>query len=149
MNINSQKINSDSAENTAQIAVELAKKFTKKGGIILFEGELGAGKTFFTQSFMKYFQITEKVNSPTFLLQKQYSIPNSDRIIFHLDLYRLSEPVDLQSTGITELFDQIASNIVLIEWSEKISKKDLPVSFTKVSIEKSGIEKRIITITEY
>lgn len=144
--MNIQTYSSDSLEQTQQIAVDLAKTFEQTGGIILFTGELGAGKTSFTQGFIKYFGISEKVISPTFLLQRQYQIPNSHRFIFHLDLYRLSSPVDLKNTGIEEMIQNISDNIILIEWSEKIKEDDVPEGSIKVSITKEDENKRKIEV---
>lgn len=128
---------SENREQTQKIASDFAQNFKKTGGLILFHGEMGAGKTTFTQGFIKAFGIAEKVISPTFLLQRQYQIPETDRVIFHLDLYRLAEPIDLNLTGISELFSAIDKNIVLIEWSEKLSSNKLPPKRFELKLSKS------------
>jgi tRNA threonylcarbamoyladenosine biosynthesis protein TsaE len=144
-----QVFHSQSLEETQQIAAAFAKNFEQKGGIILFTGELGAGKTSFTQGFIKHFGISNKVVSPTFLLQKQYEIQNTNRFIFHLDLYRLSEPVDLKHTGIEELFQNAKDNIILIEWSEKMRRdSDIPQDCFRISLTKEDENKRKIEITQ-
>lgn len=136
-----------SLEETQNVAQEFAQNFKDNGGLILLSGNLGAGKTTFTQGFIKSFGIDNKVTSPTFLLSRQYQIPNTDRWIFHLDLYRLAEPIDLNSTGIQEILDSTKDNIVLIEWSEKIISQLSNNEFYKVELQRKDNDTRIISIT--
>lgn len=127
-------LQSHSPEQTQQIAVDFSKNFTESGGIILLSGNLGAGKTTFTQGFIKAFGITQHIISPTFLLVKQYRIPNHERWIYHLDLYRLAEPINLQESGIQEILDSSDNNIILIEWAEKLGS-NVPENCYSVNLE--------------
>ncbi len=113
-------------------AANLSKKITS--GVIGLYGELGAGKTTFVQGFAKELGIQEKIISPTFVLIKQYSIPKTDRTLYHIDLYRLEDNQDLKNIGIIELINE-PNNLILIEWAEKIEKY-LPEDITKIKIEK-------------
>ncbi len=125
----------NSPEQTQHLAEDIAQIFLNGGGIILLSGELGAGKTTFIQGFIKSFGIKNHINSPTFLIVKQYAIPNSERLIFHLDLYRLEQPINLKESGISEILETSDQNIVLIEWPEKLGQ-NLPEKFIKITIEK-------------
>lgn len=137
----------NSLEETQLLAKKFAQNFKDNGGLILLSGNLGAGKTTFTQGFVKSFGIDNKVTSPTFLLTRQYQIPNSDRWIFHLDLYRLAEPINLSETGIQEMLDTIKDNIVLIEWSEKIISQLENIEYYEVNLQRNSEENRTISIS--
>lgn len=110
-----------SPEETQKIAESLAKKY-RKGGIFLLSGPLGAGKTTFVQGFAKGLGITHPIISPTFILIREYDIPqNPQGKLFHIDLYRLDNPQQLATLGLEEIFSNCA-NIVLIEWAEKLER---------------------------
>ena len=137
------KFVSHSANETKQIAEKLAKVVQKtllqqiqgrmahpKSNIFALTGELGAGKTIFAQGFAKGLGIKEKIISPTFVLIRQHQIPNTQKVLFHIDLYRLENITDLKSLGLEEILSN-PNNIVLIEWAEKI-KDTLPENTTWV-----------------
>lgn len=121
---------STSAKQTQRFAQELAQKY-KSGGIIALTGELGAGKTTFTQGFAKGLGIKEKIISPTFVLIRQYPLPNSKSIFYHLDLYRLDS--EFNNIGLDEIFSD-KNAIILIEWAEKLGDL-LPKNTKKIYIE--------------
>jgi tRNA threonylcarbamoyladenosine biosynthesis protein TsaE len=135
---------SNSDTETKNIAKDLAKKITS--GVIALTGDLGAGKTTFTQGFAEGLEITDKVISPTFVLIRQHKIPNTQKTLFHIDLYRLEEPINIQDLGIADLLDT-KDDLVLIEWAEKIEKL-LPKDTIRINIEILGENKRKITVTE-
>lgn len=112
---------SDSLEKTAQIALKIAAGF--KGGVIALTGELGAGKTTFTQYFAKALKVKDKIISPTFVLIRQHPLKNGS-ILFHVDLYRLESEKAIKSLGLEELWHN-PKNIVLVEWAQK-AKNLLP-----------------------
>src|SRR5687768_2865462 len=101
-----------SVEETYQYAKELAEKLSK-GGVVALSGPLGAGKTTFTQAFAKALGIKNHLTSPTFILMKQYPVPNHpEGQLYHFDLYRLEQPVKLTDLGLSEILSN-PKNIVL------------------------------------
>lgn len=114
-------ITSQSEQETREFASSVAEKFKTTGGVIALIGDLGAGKTTFTQGFALSLGIQDKIISPTFTLMRQHHLPDTDRMLYHLDLYRL-ETVNPTEIGLTELMDN-PQNIVLIEWAEKLGGK--------------------------
>lgn len=85
--------------------------------IVYLEGELGAGKSFFSRSFIQYFLPGQKVKSPTYTLVESYSTQKGD--IQHYDLYRLCDPEELEFLGFRDLLkDSLAC---LVEWPSKAS----------------------------
>lgn len=136
------KKTSYSAVETQQIAKELSQ--TIQNGVVSLTGDLGAGKTTFTQGFAQGLNIKEKIISPTFILIKQYPIPHTNKTLYHIDLYRLEDDINIYETGLKDIMDN-PDNIVLIEWAEKISPH-LPPNTIKINIEKIDEEKRIINI---
>lgn len=137
-----QKYISKSEEETKKIAGEIAQLYkTKK--IFALTGQLGAGKTTFVQGFVGNLGIKDKIISPTFVLIRQHPIPNTTKVLYHIDLYRLENTVDLKHLGLEEILLN-PDSIVLIEWAEKYI--NLPKNTTKISISKINNNQRLITI---
>lgn len=130
---------STSEEETRKIARKLARDI--KTGIIALTGELGAGKTTFVQGFAKGLGIKDKIISPTFVLIRQHPIPNTNRTLYHIDLYRLNDFTEL---GLKEIMGD-PNNIVLIEWAEKI-EKNLPKKTMRITLQKIAENKRLINL---
>ncbi|MFA6183850.1 MAG: tRNA (adenosine(37)-N6)-threonylcarbamoyltransferase complex ATPase subunit type 1 TsaE [Parcubacteria group bacterium] len=107
-----------------QETVKLGKEFAqnvKGGDIICLKGGLGAGKTTFTQGFLKTLGAEGALTSPTFIVMKKYSLKkNSYKVknIYHIDTYRV-ESEDILDLGWKELIGN-KENIIIIEWPEKI-----------------------------
>ena len=119
-----------------QEIIDLADIFAKnidKGDIILMDGPLGIGKTFFSRAIinarclMDNLEI-EEVPSPTFSIIQEYDLRYFS--IFHLDLYRLESETDLFELGIPDIFDE---NVIILEWPDLI-KNFLPSRFLSVSL---------------
>jgi tRNA threonylcarbamoyladenosine biosynthesis protein TsaE len=140
------KIITHSDTETRQFAREFAQEFSNKGDVITLSGELGAGKTTFVQGFAKGLGIEEKIISPTFVLIRQHLIPNTERFLFHVDLYRLEGTHSLVSLGLDELIQQKKS-IVLIEWPERLSDKYIQ-SLVTIEIKKLKSDLREIEIVK-
>ena len=128
---------SKSVKQTLKIASNYAK--TLKGGdIILLEGEMGAGKTLFTQGLAKGLGICEQITSPTYAYMNDY-----DGKLYHYDCYRLSCGEDAEALGLTDYF--YLDGICVIEWSENIASV-LPKNCKVVKIEKIDQKSRKIII---
>jgi len=84
-----------------------------KHKIILFNGEIGVGKTTLIKFFLKMLKVKETVVSPTFSIINEYK-SNDGRIINHFDLFRVKSQNEIQNLGITEYLE--SSNYCLIEW---------------------------------
>lgn len=133
---------STSEEETRKIALKLGGEI--KTGVIALTGELGAGKTTFVQGYAKALGIKDKIISPTFVLIRQHKIPDNEKVLYHIDLYRLEGKIDIKQLGIEELFN--SNNIIIIEWAEKI-EKDLPKKTIKISLKKVTENERLITVS--
>jgi len=119
-----------SSNETKNIAAEIALRYKDHGGVILLTGELGSGKTTFTQGFAKALGIDQKIISPTFVLIRQHEI-STEKTLFHIDLYRMNENTDSKEIGLAEMA-QNPNNIILIEWPERLTK--LPENCLTVEI---------------
>jgi|SRR5579884_2339518 len=135
----------NNAEETQQFASEFSKKFKDQGGIIALSGDLGAGKTTFVQGFAQGLNITDKIISPTFVLMRQHRF-GQDRMLYHIDLYRLTDNPDITNLGIKDLLEE-THDIVLIEWAEKI-KVQLPSNTIFINITKPSENSRQIEISD-
>ena len=136
------KIISTSIEQTQEIAENLAKDFS--GGVIALSGDLGSGKTTFTQGFAKGLGIKDKIISPTFVLIRQHQITNKSATLFHIDLYRLEEVINLKELGLSDMLNN-PKNIILIEWAEK-AKDQLPKNTLWIYFKNIDENKREITL---
>lgn len=128
---------SRNVKETSKIAHDFLNKILKnnnKGALVVgLSGELGAGKTAFTQAVAKHLGIKKKVNSPTFVIMKKYSLKTGRyKFLFHLDAYRLKNAKELFYLG----WEEIISNkeyLIFIEWPERVSKA-MPKKYHKIHI---------------
>lgn len=110
--------------NNENETILLGKSFAedlKKSDIVLFTGELGAGKTEFIKGICSFFKVEEYVTSPTFTIINQYFGTDEFEglIIYHIDLYRIKNEKELLEIGISEFLED-ESSIKLIEWADKV-----------------------------
>jgi len=112
-------------KNTSLCAEELAREILggpkEKAVVIGLSGDLGSGKTAFTQAFAKALGISETVASPTFVIEKIYKLPpgKNSRHLIHIDTYRLESEEELRALGFEEIISD-PGNIVVIEWPERV-----------------------------
>ena len=116
-----------SENDTIEFAKELAPKL-KRGDVLALYGELGAGKTFFTQQLCKFLGVRENVSSPSYVLMNEYF---GSYIIRHLDLYRLDAAEEVLELGLYDLFKD---TITIIEWPE-IADGMLPENTIHINFE--------------
>lgn len=127
----------DSLEKTQQIAEKLAQVVTEND-IILLNGDLGAGKTTFSQYFGKALGVKRTINSPTFNIIKSYK----GRLPFHhMDCYRLEDSDE--DLGFDEYFND--NGVTIIEWSEFIQEY-LPKERLEINIKYIDVDKRVFEI---
>lgn len=135
-------IETHSVEETLRAAESLAAQF-KAGDVILYTGEMGAGKTHFTKGIARFFGIEQVVSSPTFALVNEYH--GEKMSVFHFDLFRIDSFDDLYAIGFFDYLDR--GGILAVEWSENIPAlaEELESVWT-VDIQKIGENSRKITI---
>ena len=133
-------ININNLEETQALAQKLAEIVEPQDTITL-EGDLGAGKTTFTQAFAKGLGITRTVNSPTFTIMKQY---NGRLPLNHLDVYRLEDSDE--DLGWDEIF--YGDAVTVVEWAHLI-ERDLPVERLAIEIRRVDENARIITLMPF
>lgn len=135
-------IETHSVEETLKAAEQLAAQLNA-GDVILYTGEMGAGKTHFTKGIARYFGIEQSVSSPTFALVNEYH--GEKMSVFHFDLFRIDSFDDLYAIGFFDYLDR--GGILAVEWSENIPAlaEELESVWT-VDIQKIGEESRKITI---
>ena len=134
--------NSENEENTIQLAYTIAKVL-EKGDIIVLNGELGAGKTKFTQGILKYFGLEKEISSPTFTIVNEYTKDNVN--IYHFDVYRLEDEEEFYAIGGEEYFQ---NGICIIEWGELI-KNVLPKDYIEIKFNKNDDNLDFRTIEIY
>lgn len=140
------KIHTKNAGETRKLGEIFAKEFLrakfKSALVVGLEGELGAGKTVFAKGFAKGLRIKEEMKSPTFILMRVFKIKK--RNFFHLDAYRINSPKEFIALGFTRLLSN-PSNIILIEWSDKI-RKLLPKKYFRFVFKSGDKTSREITL---
>ena len=139
------KIESRSAAETFALGEQIGRE-AKAGQVFTLIGDLGVGKTVFTQGMAKGLGITEAVSSPTFTIVQVYE---EGRLPFyHFDVYRIGDVEEMDEIGFEDYV--YGEGVSLIEWANLI-EEILPEKLTKIQIEKDleqGFDYRRITIEE-
>ena len=120
------KFISHNESDTKNFARNLAE-ICKAKDIIVLTGDLGSGKTKFTEGFLSYFNLQDEISSPTFTIVNEYL--KNDVNIYHFDVYRLEDSSEFYEIGGEEYFDK---GICIIEWGELI-KDALPKEYTHIT----------------
>lgn len=120
------------AREAERFLIELEPR-ENEATVVALSGELGAGKTTFAQALAHSLGVEETVNSPTFVIEKIYSLSNQrwQRLV-HVDAYRLKNADELRALGWDEIVADPA-NLVVIEWPENVSDA-IPETAQHVSI---------------
>lgn len=133
------------AEDTFEYGKKCGEN-AKKGQVYCLYGDLGVGKTVFTQGFARGLGIHEPVSSPTFTIVQEY---DEGRLPFyHFDVYRISDPEEMYEIGFDDYLE--GEGVTFIEWANLIEEL-LPEQCTHITIEKDlekGFDYRRITIEE-
>ena len=118
-----------------------------KNSLVTLSGELGAGKSVLARSMIHALGFEGRVKSPTYTLIETYEAKNTDNSLLkiaHLDLYRLSDPEELDYLGFEDVID--ISDLVLIEWPEQGAWR-VPDATVHVTIEYAGDKGRVVNLT--
>lgn len=138
-------IESKRPEDTFLLGKRLGEK-ASPGDVYLLEGDLGTGKTVFTQGFATGLGILEPVSSPTFTIVQEYE---EGRLPFyHFDVYRIGDVEEMEEIGYEDYF--YGEGVSLIEWANLI-EEILPGNAKRIMIEKDlekGFDYRRITVEE-
>ncbi|MDC3150915.1 tRNA (adenosine(37)-N6)-threonylcarbamoyltransferase complex ATPase subunit type 1 TsaE [SAR86 cluster bacterium] len=132
------KLTLSSLEDTKKLGQELAKEILKRKGeasfVVFLDGDLGTGKTTLVKEIIFALGVKEKVKSPTFTIIEPYELNNEN--IYHVDLYRIIDPTELEIIGLREYLNE-SKAIIFIEWPEKsygyLKKFDLKISLKHLS----------------
>lgn len=130
-------------EETFEVGKKLAEQAVP-GQVYCLNGDLGVGKTVFTQGFAEGLGITEPVNSPTFTIVQVYE--NGKIPFYHFDVYRISDVEEMYEIGCDEYF--YGEGVCLIEWANLI-EEIIPKEAIEITIEKKlekGLDYRKITL---
>lgn len=138
-------IETNNAKETFELGVRIGKE-VKAGDVYTLIGDLGVGKTVFTQGLAKGLEIDEPISSPTFTIVQVYE---EGRLPFyHFDVYRIGDVEEMDEIGYEDYI--YGQGVSLIEWSDLI-EEILPKRRREITIEKDlekGFDYRKITITE-
>ena len=135
---------SHSATETIELGRQIAPML-EHAQLVLLRGDLGAGKTTLVKGIAEALGAAEAddVTSPTFTLIHEYRGPERD--IYHIDLYRLEKPGELDSLGLEDLLQE-RRNVLLVEWGEKfpriVRQKD-----AEIVIRRIGHDERSVKLT--
>ena len=137
-------------EETDVFAHEIARGLVKQDTaiVIALHGNLGAGKTTFTQCFARALGVSETVTSPTFVVMKRYALEQQQcTVLTHIDAYRIEDEQELEVLGIRDLLADSA-NLVLIEWAERVPTF-IPNGALSISMTPNEDGSRTITYENY
>lgn len=119
-----------SENDTKKFAKNFASKL-QNGDLIVLSGDLGSGKTKFTEGFLSYFNLEDEISSPTFTIVNEYHKNNTN--IYHFDVYRLEDSSEFYAIGGEEYFE---NGICIIEWGELIEDA-FPKNYIKINFSRN------------
>lgn len=138
----------DSLAGYRAVIVEVLQYHKTKGEmslVLTLQGDLGAGKTTFTQELGRNLGVTEPITSPTFTIMKQYELSHElfDTLV-HIDAYRFESEEEARPLRLEEVF-AIPRTIVCVEWPERIPSL-IPKAAVSLTISILEEEKRLVTV---
>ncbi len=134
-----------SAEETRSTAAAIAAK-ARPQTVFALQGDLGVGKTVFSQGFAEGLGVTEPVSSPTFTILQEYT--DGRMPFYHFDVYRIEEPEEMEEVGLDDYL--YGEGVCMIEWPERIEEL-LPEETVWIRIEKDlskGTDYRRISVSD-
>ncbi len=126
-------------QDLPDVAEKIISNATSK--IILFNAEMGVGKTTLIKEICEHLGVEDIISSPTYSLVNEYE--SNDGVIYHFDFYRIKEEEEAYQIGFEEYLDSDAW--IFIEWPEKVSGL-LPENSIKITINLLDNEKRILSL---
>lgn len=135
---------SHSENDTIEFAKDFAENLNKHS-IIVLSGDLGSGKTKFTEGILKYFGLDDEISSPTFTIVNEYDA--KDVKLFHFDLYRLEDIDEFYAIGGEEY---LQNGICIFEWGEMI-ESILPKGYIKITFSRDleNVDLRKLKIEQF
>lgn len=118
--------------------------FAEDQKIIIFEGEMGAGKTTFIKALCEALGVEDTVSSPTFSIVNEYAAAGA--VIYHFDFYRIKNLQEAYDIGYEEYF--YSGDLCLIEWPERVAEL-LPESYIKVTITVLSPDQRAFSFQKF
>ncbi|HEX3540441.1 MAG TPA: tRNA (adenosine(37)-N6)-threonylcarbamoyltransferase complex ATPase subunit type 1 TsaE [Acidimicrobiales bacterium] len=143
------RVASHAVADTQALAAAVAP-LLEHGELILLGGELGAGKTVFTQGLARAMGVEEAVTSPTFTLLRSYDAPGGRRLL-HADLYRLEHLQEVLDLGLAEMIEDVT--VTVVEWGDVASPVlpadhlDVHIAFGDRSGTGNGEDERVLTLS--
>jgi tRNA threonylcarbamoyladenosine biosynthesis protein TsaE len=133
----------NSPEETFELGMSIGRSL-KGGEVLLLTGGLGAGKTLLTKGILEALDFDiDEVTSPSFTLVNLYNTEKFD--VYHIDLWRIESGDAAFAVGLDEILD-VDSNVVIIEWAEKLGEYSVANKKVTISIEGEGDDPRVFTI---
>ena len=136
-------LHSSSVAETRRLG-SLLGSLLQPGDVVLLTGDLGAGKTAFTQGIGAGLGVTDTINSPTFTILKEYMgrVP-----LYHFDLYRIEDPDELLALGFEDYFG--GAGVSVVEWAERGESGSLgdavwPASWLRIEFHKLSSSERAL-----
>lgn len=137
--MNSFCFHSKSELDTLLFAKQFASNLKIKD-IVVLSGDLGSGKTKFTEGILSFFGLEDEISSPTFTIVNEYL--KNELPIYHFDVYRLEDSSEFHEIGGEEYFEK---GICIIEWGELIQDV-LPKDYIQIDFSRNGDNERILKI---
>ena len=143
MSVTTSRHETGSPAETEEVARQLSKSL-EGGALVFLSGPLGAGKTLVAKAIFGALGVNPNtVTSPTYKIVNRYDRPPTSRPLYHVDLYRITDPIGLEGIGLDEIFE--SGGVILVEWAERLGD-GWPDPDLRIDIEDVGDYRRSITV---